>query len=553
VAPIIRENKVINAAERDIYFKASRLKAMSYTMHSRFQESLATLYRIVSESEMYKDTVTLVENINSIGSVALARTEPADALKWLSRALLLTNESVKYKSLRAAIFVNMADAYSQLNKLDSATINIDKGIKLFKETENLSNLAIALQRQSAIYLAAGKLGPAEAALKDLIEIRRQSGDSAVYVDDNLSLINFYIQTKQVDKAIQYCRAALVTGDLHGDNQGDTKTFTNNINIRLEYYKALARCYKISGDQDGYQKTLEQIITAKDSFYQYNSAHAIAELQTKYDVQKKETTIIQQKLDITRKNNLFYWLLGLAVFIAIISWITFTGYRKREKLKLNLIVEKEKDLALQSVARAEENERKRIAADLHDSLGAYAASIVSNLDFISSQPENVKKSAALLELRNNSEAMVSQLNDTIWAMKKEGLSLTSISDRIKIFMQRIQPSYPQIMINVIEKIDDDQVLTPAQAFHLFRILQEAITNALKHSKAKEIIVSIEGNNAATVIKIIDDGAGIRDADALKNSSSGLLNMQRRAKEAGWAIAWLPTLPHGTSIFLSPTTN
>jgi signal transduction histidine kinase len=554
VEPLIKENDITNPTGRDIYFKASRLKAMSYAMHSRFQEALTELYKIVNEAEAYKDTLILGENINTIGSIALARNQPRDAQVWLSRALSITKETPRYKSIRAAVFVNMAEAYAQLKKLDSANINIEKGILIFKQTENLTDLAIAIQRQSDIYLAAGKTEAAESSLKALIQLRQQSGDSAVNIGDNLSLIDFYVHTKQIDKAIQFCKASLVTGDVHNDNNGNTKNFVNNINMRLEYYMALAKCYRLNGDNQLYQQTLEQVIAAKDSFYQYNSAQAIAELQTKYEVQKKENTIIQQNLDITRKNNRFYTFLGLALFIAIIAVLVFYEYKKREKFKLNAMLEKEKILAAQSVAKAEETERKRIAADLHDNLGAYAASIVSNIDFISMQEQQqIRKDAVLNELRNNSLAIVSQLNDTIWALKREGLSLTSISDRIKIFMQRIQPSYPHIAINIIERIEQDLALTPAQAFHLFRIMQEAITNALKHSKAKEIVVYIESDNTTSKIKITDDGIGIKNAEIIHKEGNGLLNMQQRAKEAGWTIEWGANLPQGTSVFLTPTTN
>lgn len=553
VEPLIKENDVTEQGSRVIYFKASRLKAMSYAMHSRFREALMVLYKIVNEAEHYNDTATLAENLNSIGSIALARNQPQEALTWLSRALAVITADPAHQSISAAIFVNKAEAYNLLKQTDSAVVNIDKGISIFKQTENLYNLAIALQKRSAIYLASGKINAAEAALKELITLRQQSGDEATYVDDNLSLIDFYIQTNQIGKAIQFCKDALITGDLHEGNDGNAKNFTNNINIRLEYFKALAKCYKLNGDAPAYQQTLEQIITAKDSFYHYNSARAIAELQTNYEVQKKENTIIRQQLDITRKNNRFYAFLGIALFMVVVSGLLFYGYRRKEKYKLNAILEREKLLAAQSVSKAEENERKRIAADLHDNLGAYAASIVSNLDLMSSGPEHQQKNIVLHELRNNSQAIVSQLNDTIWALKKEDLSLTAISDRIKIFIQRIQPSYPHVAINVTETIREDLALPPSQAFHLFRIIQEAITNGLKHSKAREILIVFESNATGFQIEISDDGVGIKDAGKMKTEGNGISNMQKRAKEACCSIEWTSGSQKGTDVIISSTTN
>lgn len=553
VQPVIENNKVTNPGQRDLYFKASRVKAMAYAMHSYYQESLTVLYQLVSEAEAYKDSLTIGENINTIGSIALARNQPRDALVWLSRASLSSGTHSRFSPVKAAIYVNMAQAYMLLGKTDSAIYYIDKGVDLFKDVQNISNLALALQRKSAIYIEARKFEEAESALKEMITSRREAGDSGVFVDDNISLVNFYIQTNQVDKGIQLCKKMLVSGDLHNSADNVYRIFSNSSHIRLSYYEALARCYKAKGETGLYQQTLEQLIAAKDSFYQHNSAQAIAELETKYEVQKKENTIIQQKLDITRKNNRFYTLLGSAFFIAVVSWLMFTGYRKREQLKMNMMLEKEKSIAAQSVAKAEENERKRIAADLHDNLGAYAASIVSNLDFIEPKNENTEGTNAMQELRNNAQAIVSQLNDTIWALKKDALSLTAISDRIKIFLQRIQRSYPNTALNTMEKIETDFLLSPSQAFHLFRIAQESVNNALRHSRAKEITVIIESNSNTWKLMIADDGTGIKKENKITTGGNGLTNMKERAAEAGWNIDWLTPKTGGTVVVIDPATT
>ncbi len=547
VNPLIKENKAADPVGRDIYFKASRLKAMSYAGHSYYQEGLAILYQVVSEAEICKDSLTLAENFNSIASIALARGQPGDAFTWLSRALSLSTNDGQFKAIRAAVYVNLADACHQSGKKDSANIYIDKGIALFRETEVFSNLALALQRQSNMLIDAGKLDQAEISLRSMTAIRRQLGDDDMYLDENLSLVNFYLETRQIQKAIQTCKRLLKSGDLHSTVEaGGGTTFSNNINIRLGYYEALAKCYKITGEADLYRNVLEKIIAAKDSFYQYNSARAIAELETKYEVQKKENTIIQQQLDITRKNDRFYTLLGGAFFIAVIAVLLFTGYRKRERLRMNVILEKEKLQAEQSVARAEENERKRIAADLHDNLGAYAASIVSNLDLIEFGMADPSATTAVKELRNNSLAIVSQLNDTIWALKKDTLSLTALSDRIKVFIQRIQQSYPSISISVTEEIGDDLMLSPSHALHLFRIVQEAVNNALRHSGGREVTVLINSGAGKWEIAISDDGTGIKQEAA---GGNGLINMEGRAEKSGWKIRWLPGDQGGTVVKIS----
>jgi signal transduction histidine kinase len=145
-----------------------------------------------------------------------------------------------------------------------------------------------------------------------------------------------------------------------------------------------------------------------------------------------------------------------------------------------------------------------------------------------------------------------LNDTIWVLKKDSLNLTAISDRIKVFIGQIRKSYPAIQLEVEENIIKDHLLSSAQAFHLYRILQEGINNSLKHSKGKNIRVLFEASDSWSV-KVGDDGVGMT-ADPVKGwYGNGLVNMKERSREAGWQINWHATDGQGTSMEVAPTTN
>jgi signal transduction histidine kinase len=217
----------------------------------------------------------------------------------------------------------------------------------------------------------------------------------------------------------------------------------------------------------------------------------------------------------------------------------------------LMLEREKQASEKAVGEAEENERKRIAADLHDNLGAYAASIASNIDQLKVSPTDVTTEIAMGELRNNSQAIVSQLNDTIWVLKKDALSLTAISDRLKIFIQRIRSSYPSMKIDVLEHIRADHLLPPSQAFHLFQVLKEAINNAIRHSGGRQVNVIIE-SDSSWKISVVDDGRGMTLA-VNNDGGNGLENMRNRSTEAGWHIEWTTNEPKGTKLVITPTIN
>ena len=232
---------------------------------------------------------------------------------------------------------------------------------------------------------------------------------------------------------------------------------------------------------------------------------------------------------------------------MIVLIVFRDYRKNQKIKLQQVQEEEKRLTAQAVTIAEENERKRIAADLHDNMGAYAAAIIANIDDIIENKDNMNN-GTLLYLKNNAAEIMNSLRETIWTLSKERISLTGITDRFKIYIQKIMPAYPAVKVEITENILNDISFSPLQALNIFRILQEAFTNALKHSEATLINIFFE-SDSKLYIGINDNGIGIKGSNYL-NTGNGIKNMKSRASESGLDLSIDKNGSSGTLISLSP---
>lgn len=545
VNPLVQKLPAENTSTRDIYFKAMRQKGLILGAKSSYSESLTVLFSLLKNAEKYNDTLAMGLTFNTIGSVSLANDESKKAKDWINKALKITNNNSKHSAVLAAANVNMANYYAGENRLDSANFHLEKGIVFARKIENLNIISTALRIKSNILIKQKKFDLAEKALTEMYTIRNKLNGENNEIDDNIQLADFYAQTKQYQKAIEICKKGLKVGDLYKLNNGEAKSYNTKVANQIYYAEALAKYYKMANQLPDYQATLEKVIALKDSFNLINSQETIAELQTKYEVEKKEKTIAEQKLDLIVKN---YWLYGSAIFsllLAIIGWLVFKNYRRKQNYKLKKALEDEKNLAAQQIIDAEEQERKRIAADLHDNIGAYATAIRADVEKINDN--GIENSAVFLHnLQQHSDEIIGSLRDTIWVLNKENITITSISDRLKNYVNKLQPSYENLNIQINEEIENDQKISSQNALNIFRIMQEAIHNALKHSKASSLIINIISKDFLN-ISVTDNGIGLIESKIIKGE--GLNNMQMRATEIGMKFCVKDEGNGGTTVLLS----
>ncbi|HNP23360.1 MAG TPA: sensor histidine kinase [Panacibacter sp.] len=534
---------------RQVYFKFSIIKSVALGSESRMQECLDNLYKLIPYAEEYKDTLHLAQICNTIGFIASARNEIKEGIKWNDKALQYIQGLTLMPGRIGSIYVTRASLYNKSGLPDSALYFLQKGIDLCTKGEYIDRLVGAYRLQSAILTDQGKYTAAEEALMNMINTRKKLNQQEGFVvDDNIQIADFYANTGQLQKAIDLCRKFLVSGELKKEKKEGSIAMNNDAATRLAYYVPLAGYLKQSGDTKGYTEALENIITLKDSVAAMNSTEAIAEMQAKYDVQEKEKTILEQELQLTRRNTMLYGSIGFIVMAGIIGLLVFRNQRRAQQEKLRIAVEEEKNMAVQSILEAEEKERKRIAADLHDNIGAYATAIRDDVDKITGKSDEAAH-LHLDHLRQHSQEIINSLRDTIWVLNKENITITGLSDRFKNYTGKLQPSYPGINININEQIEEDIVIPSRKALNIFRIMQEAVHNALKHSNAKNISITICSNEHIS-IAINDDGSGFDELAG--NHGNGMINMKARAEEAGLLLAVHSEKDKGTEIMLKQTT-
>ncbi|MBK8711583.1 MAG: hypothetical protein IPL97_06915 [Niastella sp.] len=522
-----------NAVNKRQYLDMLFFKAKILDRGNRYTDALRQLYLVLKVAQIQKDTLTIIQAKTGIGWVQMEMEQYPEALRWLESALHTSSNNSYYHGY-GALYSNLASTYNALGKTALAYQYIDIAIREAKATDNELFLATAMSIKAKILIDHNQQELAETLLTEVVNLRKKFNDPFYTVFDMSSLASFYASIGQTQKGIRLCMEGI---QIAKENKLSSQL--------LMMYHSLAENYKAAGNTGMYAQTLEDIIQLKDSFNNINSAKLLGDMQANTEAQKKQQEILKQKMDLTQKN---YLLIGSAIFgtlIAVIALLLFWNYRRRQTLKMNQAFADQKRNEAEAVRMAEEKERTRIAADLHDNLGAYAASLAANLNYL--QPTIEAEYNALAELQSNSGAIISELNDTIWVLKKESLLLTAISDRVKQFINRIKRSYPSKEINVKENITDNILLPSSQAFHLYRLIQEGVNNALKHSEGKNILVHIISTENWEVM-IEDDGVGM-PVTAMQNGN-GIYNMNSRTTEAGWQISWQAGIKGGTRVSIQP---
>lgn len=192
------------------------------------------------------------------------------------------------------------------------------------------------------------------------------------------------------------------------------------------------------------------------------------------------------------------------------------------------------------------ERVRISRDLHDNVGAQLVFMQNALDDTQKRndPEVIKKDLSnLVEL---SKQTIQNLRESIWVLHQgEEIGYEDFVERIYRYVEHLHThTSKKIIINA--PLNGDVVFTPTQALNLFRIIQEALNNAVKHSACTQIEVRVALRETFISIIVSDDGRGINTKEFPFREGYGLKNMRHRAEEVKAELQIANQTPNGTIV-------
>ncbi len=539
-------NKTTVTEDRELYYKMSLLKANALNRQNKLNEAIEYQLQLLTSAQKENATETVLFLMNYIGASYLNLNKLEESKIWWLKAIDIINSSTPktYSYIEATILGNLGLYYYNMlagpvsaSFKDSCRIFLDKSIAIAKEYELLGVQASGLVLKGNFLSRTGQMKEAEQLLNEGISIRKKVGDPFYILQDLINLGGYYYTIGQYEKS----RTTI--------NEGISLASKNSIKAdRLAMLGLIAYSYKAEHKYEAYGTALEQFIQAADSVNKINSSLQLAKIQTKYNVQQKELQIAAQQFSLLKRKYLLYGSSILVLIGIIAGYIGFTNYRAKQKLLFEIAVDKEKKEKEIAVRIAQEKERVRIAADLHDNIGVQANAILYGTELLQSGME--KNGEIVDNLHNTAKEMLVNLRETLWAMNNSDLQATECWIRIINFCKQMEKHYSHIQISASGTTPPENHFDSISALHLMMIVKEAVNNSARHSTASSIAVTSTISDKKWQLVINDNGKGF-DWKGQKPSkdSNGILNMTERAKAIGAEFSLSSENNKGTTISLS----
>ena len=389
----------------------------------------------------------------------------------------------------------------------------------------------------------------------LLSVKLNKGD--VIADSQFDKSRILFSEKKYNEAIDWCNKSLSyynqTGNViskvnslcyisdyylkYGDNANALKSITeaedlatkNNLKSHLLLvYTTFSLVNKKINDFKGAFKYLEKWQVLNDSLISNDLKNKLQVLDTKFQSAQKDKNILVLEKNQIKQRTFIYSLAGISLGLLIFSFLLYKNYRARKKIKDQEIIQlhQEKKIdATQNMIQGEEQERTRLARDLHDGLGGMLTGVKFQL--------NSMKGNVILSEENAGTftKSISQIDNAIAEMRRvahnmmpEALLKFGLDETLKSYCDSVSEN-SKLTISY-QSFGMENRLEQTTEIVLYRIVQELLNNTIKHAKATKSNIQLTKNGTLITLTVEDNGKGF-DINVIKNGI-GLSNINHRVE-------------------------
>lgn len=478
------------------YDKALQLAARLPETYEENRQSLVTLY-------------------NNLATIYLDMKNPEQALKYAREAVKKADQC-QDASFRAQIYNVCASIFTTQKEYETAKTYLVKSIELSRQVGQPDT---ELYARTYYLLTLFRSG---ASTQEIQQLVRQTEELAAKISSTMSLVNYYQVLFYIQQNQKEWKNAAQTAEKMLKLPG----IENYPFLKYDIYNNLHLVYKELSDYRQAYHILGLAKTLSDSLFVQDKSRQLEELSVKYETQKKELEYQQlQEKRQKEKQNLQLKITGLLILLAVMAFLSLY-FIEKQKLRIerqkrdaetqrrefeNLQRETERN-ATRTYLKELEAERNRLAKELHDGVcnDLYALEINAT-----SFDDNWKK-----VLRTSRENIRRVSHELLPPTFQEA----TLAQVLQNYAERMTSATCRVFLTTSPEDCDWSVLPETYSLNIYRIIQEATSNALKHASPTEIRLSLEWKLPNLELTISHNG----DFTSHTEKGIGLQTMKERVK-------------------------
>lgn len=529
------------------------LKLVQHFELKNFDSTLIEGDKALKIARKNTDSVAVAELKRHIGVASYFKGKYEVAAKNFYESIAIL-EARNEKAKVAPVYNELAKLYRKTRDLEKATENYQKAEVIYRQLNDTGGIAMILNESGVVYEYKKDYKEAISRYTASLKLAEAAGDSLSVSYSLSNIAGVYVIEKNYDMAEKNLLRALHIREVLRDSfalaltysdlgaamsaKGDYRkaidylTRSNQVAEGLKYpelqsnnYNELAAVARKQGD---FQKAFDFFMmrtALRDSLMGIEKTKQIQELNAKYESARKEQQIQQQQNKIRLQNFIFIGIGGVLLLLVLLGISQYRRYRLRKESQLQAEIMKQQELSVKAVMEAEENERQRIALDLHDGVGQMMSAAKMNLSAIESelsftdnqQQQSFEKIIQLVDESCREVRTVSHI------MMPNALLKNNLAAAISEFVARINNKHLNVHVYT-EGLDERLDINTETV--LYRVIQECVNNAMKHAGATNLDISLIRDKDGISGTIEDNGKGFDPAEREQFEGIGLKNIISR---------------------------
>ncbi len=434
-------------------------------------------------------------------------------------------------------------------------------------------LAYVLNNIGTVYFDQGKFAEARPWYEQALTQARRSGSIDATATALTNLGGLEAETKNYVAATRHFREALVLdereGNLYGQASdllviGEMETFLGqypaaerdlgqaraaarqfeDVLMQKEIQLRYSRLYARMGDPARAGRAYERYIQISDSLFSTESTRQMAEMRARYDTERAEQTtrvnilkLAEERLTVRKRTIQLVAALAALVAAAIIGWLLLNRTRLQAHIALAQERTDQQRAATAAVIEAEERERRRIGADLHDSVGQLLSATKLNLSGL--EHELVGDACLNQSAQHLFNTAISSLDESLREVRTishqlvpNALIRQGLAGAVREMVQKLSAPAAGLRIT-LDAVGLERRLPPLVEGVLYRVVQELVANIVKHARADEVTLQLVHHGPELTVLLEDNGVGFDLNEALTRPEGGigLRNLYSRIEYLG----------------------